>query len=337
MKPLSKGIKLDKGYIQVRVFHRGRQYTKNFGRDCPFARQLAEIHLAEKRKEILMSKAGIAPELATKKFKEVANIFIHLWCSATDANGKSKRDPHAGEDMTNRVNNALIPFFGERTFHEIRPIDIQDWRDRRVKQVAGTTANREQNILSSIFSDINQWIKIEKIKPFKTPAENPCQGIERAPTAKRERVLTPYELSKLKLAATELGDMNAWENIALAVKTCLSFADLQTLKLGDTVDLNRSKTGVSVLIPIVVTHHPDWTNWRRRWTAIVKTSGIVDVEFRDLRKAGGNLLVGKHDVKLISQYMGHADQKTTEGFYAKIQAENMKALANNLSQIVDSL
>ena len=139
------------------------------------------------------------------------------------------------------------------------------------------------------------------------------------------------------MAANDLGDINAWENIALAVKTCLSFNDLYKLKLGDTVNLNRSKTGVAVTIPILVTHQPNWKNWRKRFTAICARAGITDATTRDLRKSGGNLLVGKHDPKLISQYMGHADQKTTEGIYLKMREEKMAPLAADLSNIVDSL
>ena len=341
MSKLPKGLRLDKhgavDYVQVRIFNNGEMYTKNFGPDSPTARQVAGIHLAEKRKEILMGKIGVSPELPRKRFKDVAAIFVKEWGKELDPNGKPCHSDDAAVGLANRLGSAILPTFGNAWYDEIRPIDVKAWRDKRTQTVTGTTANREQVILGSIFSSVEKWIKIEKIPAFKTPAENPCTGIEKAPLVKRERNLSEYEISKLLWAAKELGDDNGLENIVLALETCLSLKDLHRLHLGDTINLKRTKTGVDVLLPIVVLHQPSWVNWRKRFEAIRAKAGIKDVEFKDLRKSGGNLLVGLHDVKLVSQYMGHADVQTTEGIYTKVQAEKMSPLAKTLKAKINAL
>lgn len=337
MKSLPRGIRVDHGYCQVRLFIDGRMYCKNFGKDSDFARELAMIHLAEKRKEILMGRCGITKELPELSFKEAANIYYDHWSKEVDPNGNPRHNVSSCYSVRNRLEVNIMPYFEKIKIHEIRPKDIESWRMARLRRVCGSTANREQTILGSIFSHLELWINGEKIKAFKLPSKNPCLDVEKSSLQKRERIVTSYEISKLKLAARELKDENGKDNIALAVKTCLSFKDLRTLKLGDIVNLNRSKTGTPVHVPITVMHNPDWTNWRGRWEAIRAKAGLLDVEWRDLRKAGGNLLLGKHDLKLISLYMGHADQKTTESFYTRIQASQMQALAQDLSSIVDSL
>jgi integrase len=339
---MTRGIRIVRGYCVVRIMHKGKYYHKSFGRDSSLARELAQIHLAEKRKEILMGRFGVSSEPPVKRFAEAAPLYFSRWSEERTPEGQLK---HGSAKETERIiNKSLISFFGRMFFHEVRPADVIRWREKRSISVSGTSVNREQAVLSSIFSHLIDWVQNEEIPAFKLPTEkqsgnvlNPCLSVEMAETVKRERIVTPYEISKLKLAARDLGDENARENICLAIKTCLSRKDLKKLKLGDTVDLRRTKTGVRVVVPITVLYQPDWSNWRKRWAAVVAKAGIGDIEFRDLRKAGGNLLLGKHDLKLISQYMGHADQKTTEAAYTKLRAEKMGALAKDLSEIVDAL
>lgn len=337
MNKLPKGIRLDHGYIQVRIMNKGRIYCKNFGLDSSLGRELAQIHLAEKKKEILMGKFGVQ-QIPQKKFSEVADIYLALWSKEITPDGALKHVENSVYNTKIVIESEFKPFFKNYYFDEILPKDVDAWRTHRLKTVLGTTANRNQNILSSIFSHIEQWVKTETVKTFKLPSENPCQFVEKSSTRKRERLITQYEISKLKLAAKELGDENACDNISLAIKTCLSFNDLESLKFGDIVNLNRSKTGVAVNIPITVKHIPNWTNWRKRWLDICAKATLTDIEFRDLRKAGINILKDRgHDMKAVSQYAGHASEKTTESFYIKANSETLRVLAQDLEIIVDSL
>lgn len=335
---LPKGVRLDRGYIQIRIFHDGEPYCKNFGLDCELARQLACIHLSEKRKEILMGKFGIDKPLERRRFADVAKLFATLWAKAKDPTGKLKHNEHAIRELGYILNGHLIPFFGKMWHDEISTAKVQRWREYRLNQgVQGTTINREQVVLSSIFSNTEKWIEAERIEPFQIPEKNPCKFVERAKIQKRSRVVSQYEASKLLNAARELGDEGGRNNIALALKTALSLSDLKTLKFGSTVNLNRSKTGVPVIIPITVLHVPDWKNWSNRWNKIRTNAGLLDVEFRDLRKAAINWLKGRHQIKLVSLFAGHATQATTEGHYTKQQADEMAILANDLGGIVDAL
>src|SRR5579859_5785881 len=145
MSRLPRGLRIVRGYVQVRLIVRGRYYHKHFGKDSPLARELAQIHLAEKRKEILMGMFGITRELPSKKFSDVARLYFEKWSQERDAEG---RLIHGGAEETKRVIEInLIAYFGKIFFNEIRPVDVLRWRGKRLERVLGTSVNREQAIL----------------------------------------------------------------------------------------------------------------------------------------------------------------------------------------------
>ena len=364
---MERGLRIVRGYVQVRLIIGGKYYHKNFGPDSPLARELAGIHLSEKRKEILMNKAGITAELSTKKFKEAAKIWFKLWVNETNSDGTPTHNERSITETGRTIDRCLIPTFGKRDYDAIRPVDVQRWRLDLLKSgLSGTGVNRYQTVLSSIFNGIERAIKLEAIDAFKLPCDpetgkvwNPTKFVEKAPTVKRTRVLTHYEAKKLKLGFMQVGDPDGWEICKLALKSVLSEKDLRKLELGQEIDIERSKTGVPINIPIVHLVRLKWYGWRKRWQKATEAAGLAKytiktdakgrkrrvldpafpehVQFRDLRKTGINWLKGRHDLKLISEYAGHADIKTTEQSYTVSQSEYLKPLAEDINAQVESL
>ncbi len=123
----------------------------------------------------------------------------------------------------------------------------------------------------------------------------------------------------------------------MALKSVLSLKDLKNLEIGQEIDILRSKTGVAVNLPIVNLTKLNFFGWRTRWEKARVLAGLEWLQFRDLRKVGCNVLVGQFNTKLISQYMGHATEKTTEKSYIVDQAEKLEPLAEHLDKWVDSL
>ncbi len=311
MRDLPKGLRLDHGYLQVRLMHGGVTYHKNFGPDSAFARELAIIHLAEKRKEILMGKFGIEKELPSKKFADVARLYFTKWSIELDPEG---RLAHGGAAEAGRVIEAnLIPHFGKRDYETIRPLDVVKWREKRLLTVLGTSVNREQAVLSSIFSHIEQWVKTEAIPAFKIPAENPCASVEKAPNRKRKRVLSVNELKNLKAACYEKEDADLWEICEMALKSLLRKKDLFNLEAGIDIDTIQAKTQRSIHLPVSVLHPLRYENFRKRWEAVRKAARLVDVQFRDLRKTGNNIykMLG-YSRTVRKELLGHANENTTE-------------------------
>ncbi len=337
-----KGLRLDHGYVQIRVHHEGRLYhCENFGKDSPMARQIAEMKLAQIRaklcEEKLLGKVGLKPELPRKRFRDLVPVFLKLWSDMKDRKGRVRQEKSILE-CGRVLEKTLMPYFGDMWFDEIKPINVERWYNKRLETgILDTSASRELVPLSSMFTVIARSVELERIPKFRLPEKNPCDPIQRASVRKRTRLLSEYELRKIHLACTTLADNDAWGICKLALKSILSEKDLRTLELGSTIDLDRSKTGVPVHIPITVLQKLNWKNWRRRWKAIRKEAGLLDIQFRDLRKTGGNYLIGKFDTKLVSQYFGHASVKTTEQSYTITQHEKMRPLAEASTKWVEGL
>lgn len=335
---LPKGLRCDHGYLQIRMIHKGEFYFRNFGAHTKESQTIAEIHLSDKRKEILLGRFNLHPELKSYPFDKVAKeIYLPRWSQETRPDGQPKHTKASTLTCTYNVER-LCEYFKKRSFETIKGKDVEEWRTELVKKgISCTTVDRYQNVLQSIYSKISDWIKTEKIRAFKTPEFNPCDGVEKSQTKVRMRILTDYELKKLRMAFVQLNDQDGWEICKLALKTVLSEKDLRKLQQGSVIDLDRAKTSIHVNLPVTVLVSLNWKNWRNRWTAARKLADLKDVQFRDLRKQGINKLAGQHDLKLISQYAGHAKQATTERHYTITQAEKLRPLADHLDTWVESL
>jgi integrase len=320
-------------------------YCKNFGLDSPTARELASIHVAEKRKEILLGKFGYATnKLIRKDFREVAHIYFDLWSKELDTNGIRKHTERAVRGVRGFLDYSLLPFFGRMSFEGIRPLDVQRWRDHRVKTILGTSINREQAVLSSLFSHIETWVKTERIEAFELPKDpetgavwNPAHYVKFAKTRKRERVLSTQELKALKAGCLARNDPALWDICKLALRSLLRVKDLLRIESGQAIDMIQAKTGVRVNLPVSVVQTYDYTDFVGRWRRARAASGLLDVQFRDLRKTGANLAkLQGHSQKLISEYLGHTNERTTDVYMVR-DNKHLQPLADSLDKIVEGL
>ncbi len=342
---LPRGLRCNHGYLEILITVGGRRFCRTFGQHTKEAERIASIELSKKREAILLGRFGME-KIERKKFVEVTGLWFKEWSKETDSDGKPAHSEDSISETQRTIDKEFNPLFERMWYDEVRPVDIERWRERGLTAGrSGTTLNRYQATLSTVFSRIETWIKTERIKPaFKLPIDsqsgkvfNPCHSVKMAPVVKRERVLTTYEAKKLKNAFLRYNDSDGWEICKLALKSVLSVKDLRGLELGQAISIERAKTGVPVNIPIVYLAKLDWVNWRKRWEAAREAAGLIDFQFRDLRKTGINWLKGRHDMKLISEYAGHADIKTTEQSYTVKSLEQMGPLANDLNQQVESL
>jgi len=324
------------GYLQARIMRDGEVLTKNFGKPDSLSVEMAQEWLVTKKKEHRENKFGIVRELPRKKFEEVARTYITLWSSERDANGLFKHTQVAIHNQVWRVESVLIPHFGKKWYDTIRPVDVQNWRDERVKKVQGTTADKEQIALSSIYSHVKDWINLEKIPAFKIPEINFCESVKKAPIQKRTRILTTTEGNRLHQACIQANDLDMWEMVKLALKSALRPKDMIHLEQGE-IDTIQAKTGRPIQLPVTLERVLDYTNFRKRWELVRKMAGLSDLQFRDLRKTAATFAKMKgHSNKLISEYLGHASTKTTE-LYLVPNASHLKPIADDIAALVDSL
>lgn len=344
---LDKGLSIEKGYLKLQIQYQGLTHKKWFGKATPEALTFAKEYLSRCRREILMGVFNPAKPtvLPRRKLIDIANDYFDFWKNEKDPAGAQKHDQYNISELRREIDKVWASLH-KLWFDDIRPKRIQKWReDLLATGLSGSSANRYQAALSGCFDWAIKAVKLETIPAFQLPKDpesgtaiNPCVYVERAAIVTRDRIATEYEIRKLLWAAKELGDLNGLENICLALETCtVNEKDLQKYRFGDIVNIRRSKTGKAILIPITIWYIPNWVNWRKRWEAIRAKAGIDDLTWRDIRKSGGNLIKEDFDMKSVGEYMGHANEKTTEGFYMVAKQKRMGEIASKLISKVDAL
>lgn len=165
----------------------------------------------------------------------------------------------APEQQAIKVSSLLrtCPFMSRR-LDQIRPADIQDWRDSRLNVVAKGTVNREMNTLSGVFSYAMEEWRVQ------LPA-NPVKQVKRPPNAdvKRNRRWEPSEISAVLKAVdfdpnqkpTRLRTYAGWA-IALCIETAMRKGEILKIKAkdyrrdGKYLQLYDTKNGEDRKVPL---------------------------------------------------------------------------------------
>lgn len=219
----------------------------------------------------------------------------------------------------------------------LRPSDIADWRDRRLKEVKPGTVMREMNLLSVVFSTaVNDWGLIPK---------SPTKGVARpkAPPP-RERRVTQEEVDALIAAAGE--DLTTIKGRAVhafrfAIETAMRAGEILALRNDDingrVARLHTSKTGKGRDVPLT-------TEALRLWSLLPgdgfeMTSRQLDPTFRKMRKKAKiegltfhdsrheaiSRLAAKVHVLALARIVGHDDIKQLTTYYNE-SAEDIATL-----------
>lgn len=137
---------------------------------------------------------------------------------------------------------------GKRTLASIKPSDIAQARDRRLKEVSPSSVRRYLDILSGIFA--------AAIRDWELVSENPVKAIRKPANAKaRTRRLLPGELDRI-IAATESPDLPAI--VTLAVESAMRRSEILGLEWRH-IDLRKrfahlplTKNGEARTVPLSV-------------------------------------------------------------------------------------
>lgn len=207
---------------------------------------------------------------------------------------------------------------------------FREFRDKRLKTVAGSTFNRELSLLSSCL----RWARSELDVPVDPAAL--LAGLKQPEAAARERRLLPGEMERLLIASPSW--LRTW--ISLAVETAMRRGEIAALTW-ERVDLQRrvcrlqdTKNGTGRHVPLstaaaaaltplradsgpVFTVHAD--NVSKEFQSACKRAGIVGLRLHDLRAEGVSRLfergldlnsvkaVSGHKSMIIARYMRGGD------------------------------
>lgn len=224
---------------------------------------------------------------------------------------------------------------------DLRPDDVGQWRDRRLKSVTGSTVNRELNLISNCFNvaaDEWGWMKESPTKKVRRPKEAPP----------RDRLISDKEIETFTLV---LGfDGKQIDTVASRVGAAFQFAIETAMRAGEICSLGEgsvtgrvarlemTKNGFAREVPLSKKAVALWkltdgegfgitprqldANFRK---ARAKT-GIDDVVFHDTRHTAITRLAKKMDVLALARMTGHRDIRQLQTYYNESAEEIAKQL-----------
>ena len=218
--------------------------------------------------------------------------------------------------------------FGRLFINEIRPVDVQRFRDTRARSVSPATVNRGTALLKRVFNLAISWGYLEK---------NPVRcGMLQEPPG-RVRYLTPDEQRRL---LDHLPD-DLKPLVTVALHTGMRKSELTNLRLGPNVDfqknlitLRKTKNGRMRHIPMSNTaretllglargklegdlffatrNNTPLKHFKLRWKKALVAAGIKDFRFHDLRHTfASNLVAGGVALVSVKELLGHSSFQMT--------------------------
>lgn len=221
---------------------------------------------------------------------------------------------------------------------------MAEWRDKRLKEVSGSTCNRDLNLISHVINVARrEWaIHIENpISMVRRPPENRARS-RRLAIGEEERLLAELELTTRSECGTYEagGTHNPWMRplVILALETAMRRSELLALKWGDVfltdhyVRLHDTKNGDSRDVPLstrarslldslprhisgrVFPITPDAV--KKAFTRAVARAGLDDFHFHDLRHEATSRIADKLDNVLeLSAVTGHRSLSMLRRYY----------------------
>ena len=243
-------------------------------------------------------------------------------------------------------------YFGKKTLQEITSLDVEKYKQKRIKEVSPSTVNREMTCLKTIFNKAKEWGKIKEnqissVKPFK---------VQNA----RLRYLEKEEIATLIQACPD----HLKPIVAVALNTGMRKGEILGLKWNDIDFRNRliyvlqtknreireiPMNNIVFRILLKVRKNPKspyvfckkegspYRNITGGFTNALKRARIRDFRFHDLRHTFASLLVmAGIDLKTVQELLGHKTFEMTLR-YAHLSQDHKRWAINVLGHRLDTI
>lgn len=267
-----------------------------------------------------------------------------------------KQQAHLGVSQTHTVRDAFQRYIKEVSVHkrgfkkeqlrleamsrdtlgdvklcDLKAHNIAEWRDRRLKEVMGSSVKRDMNILNHCFNVCVRewgWMPENPAKTVKKPAEPPP----------RDRLITGDEIERICLAFgynDELIPKTISHRIAVAflfaIETAMRAGEICSLTdtniNGRVAHLPQTKNGFPRDVPLSTRAVSLWeslpgdgfelttaqvdSNFRKA----KRRADCDDVHFHDTRHLAVTRLSKKLDVLALARMTGHKDLRQLQAYY----------------------
>lgn len=227
---------------------------------------------------------------------------------------------------------------------DLTAADFADWRDRRLKEVKGSSVRREMEQLSAVLTVAR--------KEWGVISHNPLQDVRRPPQGKsRDRLPTAEEIERLRLSAGEdlnLATARVFHAWLFSIETALRAGEVAGLTWDDvdlerrTLRLTMTKNGSARDVPLsteavrLLRALPDMgdtvfdltsASISALWVKLRNRAGVDNLTYHDSRHAAITQLARKLDVLDLARMVGHRNISQLMTYY--------NATAEELAQRLD--
>lgn len=247
-----------------------------------------------------------------------------------DVHNKPATRRHVRSDLKNHI----LPAFGKRPIESISHSDVS--RLHLSLKETPVAANRMLRVLSKMFNQAELW-------GYRAAHTNPCRGVTKYRERRRERFLSPAELTALGKAISEAEaakeiEPAAADAIRLIILTGCRPAEVMGLRWSEVhvpkamLVLSDSKTGAKVVrlgahardllanrpgegefvFPSPKKHGAAYRDLKRPWQHVRDKAEIENVQLKDFRHTQASV-AGEAGYSLpeIGQLLGHTQPSTT--------------------------
>jgi len=215
----------------------------------------------------------------------------------------------------------LTAFFGNKTIQEITPLDVEKYKQKRVKEVSPSTVNREITCFKHIFNKTKEWKKIKEnpiasVRLFKVDnkriryleKEELARLIDTCPNYLRPIVIVAFNtgMRKSELLHLKWNDIDFRNKIIYLVQT--KNREVREIPMTDLVfkTLLKVRKNPNSAYVFCKKDGCPYRDIRGGFTNALKRAGIRDFRFHDLRHTfASHLVMAGVDLKTIQKLLGH--------------------------------
>ena len=212
-------------------------------------------------------------------------------------------------------------YFGKKTLQEITSLDVEKYKQKRIKEVSPSTVNREMTCLKTIFNKAKEWGKIKEnqissVKLFKVQnarlryleKEEIARLIQACPGYLKAIVTVALNtgMRKGEILSLKWPDIDFRNRLIYVLQT--KNREIREIPMNDIVFRILLKVRKNPKSPYVFCKKEGspYRNITGGFTNALKRARIRDFRFHDLRHTfASHLVMAGIDLKTVQELLGH--------------------------------
>jgi len=243
-------------------------------------------------------------------------------------------------------------YFGKKTLQEITSLEVEKYKQKRVKEVSSSTVNREMTCLKTIFKKAKEWGKIKEnqissVKPFKVQNRR-LRYLEKEEIVRLIQVCPGYlkpivavalntGMRKREILALKWNDIDFRNRLIYVLQT--KNREIREIPMNDIVVRILLKVRKNPRSPYVFCKKEGspYRNITGGFSNALKRAGISDFRFHDLRHTfASHLVMARIDLKTVQELLGHKTFEMTLR-YAHLSPDHKRRAINVLGHRLETI